>query len=786
MSATVATTSSLVWRQLWQAAIVNGAKRPARRGWLDAARHPTRRDGAVLWALLLLPWVVALILVRRHHHLDSGAYGVVTAFCVGLPVLWVAWAAYRDARRSGTPVSGLTITQVADRLAAAVRTQWENEAAVRRLNEPWPLPVPWVAADPSLTDAWDSLVRLATSGAGWHASSLPVTWASGPEDLAGTGGELVDVLAQVPTGRLVVLGRPGAGKTMLMVRLVLDLLARRDLGGPVPLLVSVASWDPSVQDLRGWLSARLVIDHPALAAPPPADVTESTQAAALVAARLILPVLDGLDEIPARLRGSAISRINDALRPGEQVVVTCRTRQYRDAVRPPDGLEVTLRGAAAIQLRPLDADVVRRYLGDDAPGSAARTRWDPVLAVLGTRAPAGQVLSTPLMVGLARAIYNPRPDEFAGTARDPAELCGFADRAAVEEHLFDQFIPAAYRAFAGGRWTAGQAGIWLTFLARHLEQTVGSPDLAWWQLQKAVPPTTRWLGPGLAAGLAAGTAAGLGAGLVGGLVTGLVAGLVAGFVTGLMVTHVAGQLARFMGRPDLPVRGVRINVAGVAYGSAVGLVVGLVGGLVAGPAVGLMGGLVLGLATVLSFGLEGVPPDLTEAVNPRLVLARDRQMTFVFTLGLWLAAGLVGGLAAGLVTGPAFRFGAGLLGGVAAGFVAGTAGGLGESMGRTKWMSYMLTRGWLATVHRLPWSLMSFLEDAHGRGVLRQVGAVYQFRHINLQRRLGERPATRVIRGNGTLLLVARRFAGHVQLGLWQKRRTALRRGLTPSSVCVC
>ena len=30
---------------------------------------------------------------------------------------------------------------------------------------------------------------------------------------------------------------------------------------------------------------------------------------------------------------------------------------------------------------------------------------------------------TPLMVGLARAIYNPRPGELAGTLRDPAELC---------------------------------------------------------------------------------------------------------------------------------------------------------------------------------------------------------------------------------------------------------------------------------------------------------------------------------------------------------------------------
>jgi hypothetical protein len=36
---------------------------------------------------------------------------------------------------------------------------------------------------------------------------------------------------------------------------------------------------------------------------------------------------------------------------------------------------------------------------------------------------------------------------------------------------------------------------------------------------------------------------------------------------------------------------------------------------------------------------------------------------------------------------------------------------------------------------------MGFLADAHKRGVLRQAGAVYQFRHIELQRRLATRDA---------------------------------------------
>ena len=268
---------------------------------------------------------------------------------------------------------------------------------------------------------------------------LPARWAAGPDDLAGDGGELVDAPARLPTGRLVVLGEPGAGKTMLMVQLVLDLLARREAGDPVPFLASVASWNPEEQDLRDWLAALLMISHPALAGAPPAGIEGPTQAAALLASGLILPILDGLDEIPDEVRGSAISHINDALRPGEQLVVTCRRQQYQDAIRPESGIEVVLRGAAAVQLNPLNPDIVSAYLCDDASGPAARTRWRPVLDVLGTETPAGQALQVPLMVGLARTIYNPRPGELSGELRDPAESCdpAVADRAAVESLLFD-------------------------------------------------------------------------------------------------------------------------------------------------------------------------------------------------------------------------------------------------------------------------------------------------------------------------------------------------------------
>jgi hypothetical protein len=102
-----------------------------------------------------------------------------------------------------------------------------------------------------------------------------------------------------------------------------------------------------------------------------------------------------------------------------------------------------------------------------------------------------------------------------------------------------------------------------------------------------------------------------------------------------------------------------------------------------------------------------------------------------------LAGGAGFGIAFGVLAGAVF--GAGVAVGLAAGLAAGLAGGFSFVISQAAWPSYLVTMGWLAFRHRLPRSLMAFLADAHEKGVLRQSGAVYQFRHIELQHRLASR-----------------------------------------------
>jgi hypothetical protein len=180
---------------------------------------------------------------------------------------------------------------------------------------------------------------------------------------------------------------------------------------------------------------------------------------------------------------------------------------------------------------------------------------------------------------------------------------------------------------------------------------------------------------------------------------------------------------------------VNVLVVGPVFGSTGGFVVGFVVGFVGGLAFSLTLELIVGLTTGLTFGLDA-PINASDVVSASESLAADRRNTIRKTLTLWFAFWPTAGLVAGLVLmgGPVVESAGRYVVTLAAGCLVGLTF---YGPARTAWGQWLvLVRIWLPLTGRLPWPVHAFLTDAYHRGVLRQTGAVYQFRHARLQEHL--------------------------------------------------
>src|SRR5215831_18201972 len=123
-----------------------------------ADRRRPRRPGAGVLILVFVTAAVALALVLYYHLGVPAVVGVVVTVVLGLPSLYLGWVPLREAWRP----PDRSLAQVADELADRLRSQWTGEAEARGLNDPYPLPVSWTAAETPLAGDLDALKKLAT------------------------------------------------------------------------------------------------------------------------------------------------------------------------------------------------------------------------------------------------------------------------------------------------------------------------------------------------------------------------------------------------------------------------------------------------------------------------------------------------------------------------------------------------------------------------------------------------------------------------------------------------
>jgi len=117
--------------------------------------------------------------------------------------------------RGAAPSSTKQLNRAAELLARQVRIHWEKEANIRQLRDPQALTIRWSATERWFMDHPEVIGLAADNKAG---GGLPEPrWLS----LSGELDQVVQAFRKLPRRRLVVLGKPGAGKTGLLVMLTL-------------------------------------------------------------------------------------------------------------------------------------------------------------------------------------------------------------------------------------------------------------------------------------------------------------------------------------------------------------------------------------------------------------------------------------------------------------------------------------------------------------------------------------------------------------------------------------
>ncbi|MFY1620902.1 NACHT domain-containing protein [Micromonospora sp. WMMD736] len=671
---------------------------------------PVRRQ--TLRRFVLVPLIVALMLFGGGLILKAFAsgdaevarlagYAGIGSFVLAVPAS-VAAVWQLVASRS----SRADVLQV---LAGAVSKQWSEESRCLDL-------------DDRLNVAWKPVIAHNTARASGRRQ---------PDRVRPPARTLSEAFLRLPHRRLVLLGSAGAGKTVAAIMLVLDLARESRDNVPVPVLIGLAGWDPSAEDLDLWLARRLAETYPVLSSASARDLLERGS---------VMPILDGLDEVAPQLRARALQRVSETAVTGRPLVLTCRKNEY-DTLIASKALLVA--DASVWCLEPVSRTELERYLNRRRP--RGDRHWRVIVDHVRAKpnGPLAVALTTPLMVSMAHAVYS-------SADADPADLLNFPDRDSVELHLLDAFLLRVY-----GRDSARVR----QHLAALAELMGDGGEFVWWKLHHTVS-TFR---PGCLLALAGG----LFGGWVGSII---VLPADAGWRRILVVAAFAvlGFFALFSNFTTEPAAGGRRKagprprrlawtfaqrkrgdslihypdlVHRYLYAAGLGTLAALVVfcgygswdlGIILLAYLGLAGiGAISGAMLEILYRWLSAPAPVERAASPLSVLRQDRTAALL-ALPPYLLVGAMAGVFLGtdlsqMPPGPTN------VAAVVIGFAVGFLAWIGHTLTSTAWGWFCLARARLATAGTLPWSLMRFLAGAHRRQLLRQVGPAYEFRHSRLQ-----------------------------------------------------
>lgn len=152
--------------------------------------------------------------------------------------------------------------------------------------------------------------------------------------------------------KLLILGAPGSGKTVLMLQLAERLLqeARENEKKSIPMVFNLSSWAEKRESLTDWLIERLRRDYGA----------GKKIAIELIQSDSLIYLLDGFDEVAEAYREECLEKINAFMSPTRQIVICSRIHEYASLTEP-------LNTRFAVEIEELSDEQFRAELSKSIP-----------------------------------------------------------------------------------------------------------------------------------------------------------------------------------------------------------------------------------------------------------------------------------------------------------------------------------------------------------------------------------------------------------------------------------
>ncbi|MCT7959874.1 NACHT domain-containing protein [Laspinema sp. D1] len=512
---------------------------------------------------------------------------------------------------------------------------------------------------------------------------------------------------------LLILGEPGSGKTVTLLELARDAIARgeRDYTQLIPLVFTLSSWGLKMLPIQDWIIEEGTANY---------EVSPSWLKSSLEKGRLLL-LLDGLDEVKFDIRQVCLTALNAFVKqyPLTEIILASRREDY-------EAIQIQLNFKSAIYLQPLSLGQVSEYLanlGGNRAIDIATFQADPLLV---------ELAKTPLMLNIIAVVYQ------GNYVKNDLKSQSLEAR---RRWLFDAYINQMWYRHSPEKRPYNKEIMlqWLSWLAQLMHQESQTlffldrlqPKWLESRLQNQIP----W-GVGLLFGLIGGTIVGMVLWLtVGfflepfwGMVISLIFVLVFGLPFGIWATLTVGREKKIQ-----PVETLNWSWDAVKKALSLGLGLGVITWMISG----MIGFVIVAPLVVLVYELKGGDLDSKQFPNQGILqsLKNAAILAAIAASVLGVTAGLMSEQILTLIIGPAST--SAKLGtdwmqeftvrAILSGILVGLFYGLNQA--GTACIQHLTMRVLLYWQGSIPWNYTRFLDYARKLIFLQRVGGGYLFIH---------------------------------------------------------